>query len=103
MKMRKMDWFCLIVVIFVLMYPHKTNAYRIPRPHTFSHPLDQQQINLLNDALEDIWNLQNGEFNLDIVTTSKTQPNNGDIWIFNDSGTFKLEFRAGGSTRTITP
>ena len=78
-------------------------AYRISRPPTLSHPIGKEQVTQLNASLEDIFNLTNGKFNLDIVTTTKTNADNGDIWIFNDGGTYKLEFMAGDSVRTITP
>jgi len=77
-------------------------AFRNPRPTTFSEPFDRDQINKLNADLNNLWNLTNGEFNLDIVTTTKTNADNGDIWIFNDSGTFRLQFKAGDAVRTIS-
>lgn len=94
------NWF---IGLFIITLAHQVYAYRIPRPPILRLPLTQDQISKLNDTLEDIWNLQNGEFNLDIVTSSKTNAANGDIWILNDSGTYKLEFKAGGSVHTITP
>jgi len=95
-----MKWVALLLILLIAT---TVFAFRIPRPPLLSHPLDQQQINQLNDSLENIWNLQNGEFNLDIVTTTKSGADEGDFWIFNDGGTYKLEFFAGGSVRTITP
>jgi len=78
-------------------------AFRTTSPPTLSDPIDREQINQLNAYLEDVFNQSNGRVNLDIVTTTKASADNGEIWIFNDSGTYKLEFRANDSTHTITP
>jgi len=91
-----------LTFLLILFLSGTALAFRIPRPSTFSEPLDRDQINKLNTVLNNLWNLTNGEYNLDIVTTSKTQADNGDVWIINDGGTFKLEFQAGDSVRSIT-
>jgi anti-sigma-K factor RskA len=78
-------------------------ALRIQRPLVLTYPLTQDQVSQLNKFLEEIWLLQQGRFELDIVTTTKSNAKNGEIWIFNDGGTYKLAFKAGGAVRTITP
>lgn len=93
----------LLTIILILLISQNAFGWRMARPITLTHPLDERQVRRLNDILTDIWNATNGRINLDIVTTTKSGPDEGDLWILNDSGTYKLEFRAGGSTRTITP
>jgi len=93
----------LAVLVIILLLATSVDAFRMSRPHTLSHPITEEQINQLNTALDDIFNLTNGRFNLDIVTTTKSSASEGDIWILNDAGTYKLEFFAGGAVRTITP
>jgi len=95
--MRRLSYFLIGLLVASSL------SFRMSRPPTLSHPIDQDQVNQLNASLDDIFNLTNGLINLDIVTTTKTNAANGDIWIFNDSGTFKLEFKAGDAVRTITP
>jgi len=92
-----------LILLCVALIATSVDAFRMSRPPTLSHPIDQEQVNQLNASLDDIFNLSNGRFNLDIVTTTKTNASDGDIWILNDSGTYKLEFKAGDAVRTITP
>ena len=92
-----------LLAIIILLLCTNLYAYRIIRPPTLTHPLDEGQVSQLNDYLEQLWFANQGRVDLDIVTTTKSNPNNGELWIFNDSGTYKLEFRAGGATKTITP
>jgi len=91
------------VIIFLLITWVSTSyAWRMSRPITLTHPLDERQVRNLNDILQDIWNLGNGRLNLDIVTTTKSNPDNGDVWIFDDSGIMKIQARIGGTTYTWT-
>lgn len=102
--MRKLYLFIGIFLVSASIFLATTVlAYRMSRPPTFSYPMDKEQINQLNASLEDIFNLTNGKFNLDIVTESKLGAKNGDIWIFNDSGTYRLQYKAGDIIRTLTP
>lgn len=89
---------CLLLVLIVC-----TVSFRMPHPQVFTYPMTESQIHQLNETMEDIWNIQNGRFELDIVTTTKSSPSNGEIWIFNDGGTHKLQYRSGGTTHTLTP
>ena len=78
-------------------------GFRVIRPPTLSHPIDEEQIKKLNDYLEDIWNLQNGEFNFDIKTTPKTNADNGDFWFITTGATTTIQYRAGGVIFNVTP
>lgn len=93
----------ILAAVLVLGITANVYALRVSRPQTFSLPWDQNQINQLNEYLESLWYVQNGRIDLDIVTTSKTNARNGEIWILNDSGTYKLEFKANDAVHTITP
>jgi hypothetical protein len=93
--------FIIGLVIGFLVGSINVHAFRIAKPYSFT--LHQDQLNLMNKSFEDIWNLSNGEFNFDIVSTTKGSPNNGDAWIFNDGGVYKWQYRANGTTHTITP
>lgn len=79
------------------------DAFRISRPNTFTLPWTQDQVSQLNRTLEDIWNLTNGEFNLDVVTTSKTNAQNGDIWIIYTAPNARIQFKAKGIVHTLSP
>lgn len=95
-----MKWVFFIIILLTVT---TVGAFRIPRPLLLSHPLDQAQINTLNDALENLWNLQNGEFNLDTVSTAKTQADVGDIWLIQTGAVVRLQYNGGGHVFTLTP
>jgi len=101
--MKNIVIFLIALLIVMAILIGSSSAFRMSRPPTLSHPITQGQVNQLNTSLDDLFNLTNGLISLDVVTTSKTNSTNGDIWILNDSGTFKLEFKAGDAVRTITP
>ena len=71
--------FWLVLIAFLLA--SNVYAFRISRPTTFILPWTEEQMAQLNDTLEDIWLLQLGEFNLDIVATTRSKANNGDFWL----------------------
>lgn len=90
------------IIIGFLLGGISVEAFRIPRPYNFTLPLDKDQMNQMNNAFEDFWNLSNGEFNLDIVTTTKSGAGNGDFWILdNGGGSFSFQFKAGDVVQTI--
>jgi len=95
-----MRWCALFLIVFIFCAV-KLDAFRIARPLLLSHPLNQSQINQLNDTLENLWNLQNGEFNLDIVTTAKTNANNGDFWLIQTGSTVRMQIKANGQVYTL--
>ena len=78
-----------------------TNAFgfRVSKPPVISYPLSKQQVEVLNKYLEDIWNMQNGRFQLDVVSSAKTSAENGEVWIV--GGT--MQFKSGGTVYTLTP
>ena len=93
-----------IVIAFVILNIATIGyALRASRPPVLTMPLTQDQLTQLNVYLNDLWYMQTGRIELDVVTSTKSNAKNGEIWIFNDAGTYKLQFKAGGSVRTITP
>lgn len=93
-------WLIFICLVFAST---SVLAYRIPRPPLLSKDWTDDDINKLNESLDDIWNLQLGEFNFDIVTTTKTNADNGDLWII-DSGITStwIQFKANDLIYTVT-
>lgn len=90
----------LILLAIILL---TATGFRISRPPLFSHPVDEEQIKKLNVYLEDLWNLQNGEFNFDITTTPKTNADNGDIWFVQTGSIIRMQYKAGGHVYTVSP
>jgi hypothetical protein len=93
----------ILLILLLISFTGNVYAFRITRPKTFELPWNNEQIKDLNDKMNELFVMQQGRFELDVVTTTKTNAANGEIWIFNDAGTYKLQFKAGDSVRTITP
>ena len=93
----------LISSLFMFLFCTMAYGFRINRPALFSEPIDKDQINRLNTYLEDVWNLQNGEFNFDINSSTKTNADNGDMWFIQTGSTVRLQFKANNHIFTITP
>ena len=92
----------LTLVFFVLS--HNCFALRVSQPPSLSVPVEEDQTSSLNKYLKDIWDIQNGRFEMDIVTDTKTNAKNGEFWIFNNvgMGSYNVQFKAGDAVRTIT-
>ena len=90
----------IVGVLCVLFATTVFAANRVPRPPLLSLPLDQSQINQLNDYITDIWNLTNGEYNFDIETTTKTNASNGDIWLIQTGNIVRIQWKANGRVFT---
>jgi len=93
----------LIILFLGILISVSFNIYalRSPSPQRFTDFTDKSQINQLNDFLETIWNITNGRYNINIVTTNpdgNTKGDVGDILLFNDSGTYYLCINVTGST-----
>jgi len=89
---------CLLTFLFIT----DIYAIRVSRPPKLSKKLAPNEISQLNDYLESIWNLQNGEFNFDIVTSSKTNADNGDLWIKTPQ-LAEIQYKAGDIIYTLSP
>ena len=95
----------ILIILVVLNIATMGYALRVSRPLALTMPITQDQLNQLNVYLSDIWNIQNGRVEFDIVTTSKTGAKEGEIWIYNNAGTYSIQTKAGGVVRSaaLTP
>ena len=94
--MRKL--ICILVV--VLLLSGTSYALRISKPPRFTKLDDPVQITQLNNTLEDLWNLTNGRFTINIVTTNpdgSLKGDVGDMVLFNNSGSFFLAINTTGA------
>lgn len=94
-----------IIILAIVIGFIATSAYclRVNLPPVLSLPITDSQVSQLNQYLKDIWNIQNGRFELDVVTTSKTAAKNGEIWVYQNvgAGTYYIQTRAGGTVRSV--
>lgn len=89
-----------LILLVILNIGTIAYALRVSRPPVLTMPISQEQLNQLNTYLSDLWNVQNGRIDLDIVTTSKSAAKNGEVWIKKTGSTYYLEFKAGDAVRT---
>ena len=93
-----MKKFILGLILSSLIFGGISYAYRIPKPFRITD-FDQKNLVILNETLENLWDLSNGRFSLDIVTTNpdgNIKGNVGDILLFNNSGTYYLAINVTG-------
>ena len=88
------------ILILFLLLSSNCYAYRIPKPVPFNE-VDKNSIVELNNVLEKLWDITNGRYNLNIVTTNPdgaTSGDVGDMILLNDDGTFYFEINVDGGT-----
>lgn len=89
-------WNKFLAVIIVLLIATNIYAYRISRPVTLKYPITEEQVSQLNKYLEELWLIQNGRQELDVVTTTKSSAKEGEIWIILTGATSQIQWKAGG-------
>ena len=90
----------LLIVIAILLIAGNALALRALRPFTLVNPITEDQVSQLNKYLEELWNMQNGRFEFDVVSTTKSNANNGEMWIETDV-TAEIKYRANDTTFTV--
>ena len=76
-----------------------TYAYRIPKPQRITD-FDQNGLVILNETLENLWNLTNGRYSLNTITTNPDGTltgNGGDMILYNNSGAYYLAINTTGA------
>lgn len=80
------------IILGVFLTTGISYAYRIPKPQRITE-FNHNGLVILNDSLEQLFDLTNGRFSLNIVLTNpdgSLNGNVGEIILFNNSGTFYL-------------
>ena len=75
-------------------------GFRTYKPPMLTDLADPIQIVQLNNSLENLWDITNGRYNINIVTTNpdgNTQGDVGDILLYNNSGTYYLAINTTGA------
>ena len=84
-----------------LLFGGIAHAYRASRPTPMRLPLDDNQITELNNSIENLWNITNGRYSLNIVTSNPdgtTRGKVGDMLLLSTGGTYYLEINVDNST-----
>lgn len=70
----------IICILIILLFLSITSyGFRIGKPPRFTKLDDPVQITQLNNVLEDLWNITNGRYNINIVTTNPNGSFKGDV------------------------
>ena len=85
----------ILVFLFGFMVANLAYSLRVNFPPTLSLPLTEEQISQLNQYLKDIWNIQNGRMELDVVSSAKSSAKNGELWL--NSTSHKIQWKEGGN------
>ncbi len=75
------------------------HAYRIPKPQRITD-FDQNGLVILNEVLEQLWDVTNGRYGLNTVTSNPDgtlSGKGGDMILYNASGTYYLAINVSGS------
>lgn len=89
--------------LILLLLVGTAEARRISRPDSFKLPWTEEQVTNISNTLEDIFLMQKGRFEFDIVTTTKTNANNGEIWMIQTGSTVYIQYKAADHIFSITP
>lgn len=93
----------IFLIINIILLSTNVWALRINRPPSLSYPITQDEVSNLNRFLEDIYNIQQGRFEMDVTTLSKTNAKNGEFWVIDSGATVGIQFKAKGNIYTLTP
>lgn len=91
--------YCIIGLIIGILLNGISYAYRFGKPAKIT-AFDNNALVVINDTFERLWDLSNGRFNLDIVTSNpdgSLNGNIGDMLLFNNSGTYYFEVNTTGA------
>lgn len=91
--------FIIGVILGSILTSGVSYAYRIPKPQRITG-FDQNGLVTLNETLEQIWDVTNGRYVLNVVTSNpdgSLTGNVGEVILFNSSGTYYLAVNTTGA------
>lgn len=91
--------FIIGIIIGCLLVTGISYAYRIQKPFPITE-FDQKNLVILNETLENLWDVTNGRISLNITTTNpdgNLSGKGGDMIIYNNSGTYYLAINTTGA------
>jgi hypothetical protein len=89
----------LLIIIILISICASAFAYRMQRPRHFTFPMTEADVADLNSILEELFLMQQGRYELDSVTSEKSNANDGEVWL-NDT-TNQIQYMADGSVYTV--
>lgn len=95
----KMKRFIIGFILGSVLVSSVTYAYRIPKPQRITD-FDQNGLVILNETLEQLWDVTNGRFVINITTSNpdgSLKGNVGEMILFNNSGTYYLAINTTGA------
>lgn len=86
----------ILIILVIALITTNVFALRTNRPIKLSFPIKEEEVNELNRFLENAWFIQNGRYELDVVTVPKTDARDGELWIIQTGITCRLQWKANG-------
>jgi hypothetical protein len=90
----------IILIIVLILTPISVFAYRTSRPIKFTDLTNPSQITQLNEIITELWNISNGRYTMNYVTTNPDGALKGDIGdmvLLKSGGNYYLEVNTTGS------
>ena len=79
-----------------------TYAYRAPKPQRITD-FDQNGLVILNETLEQLWDVTNGRINFDVKSSVPTsKPAEGSMVAYSSGGVYKIYIYLNGGWRSWT-
>ena len=95
-----MKKFTMGFVLGLLLVGSVSYAYRIPKPQRIT-AFDENNLVILNETLENLWNVVNGRYNFDIKTSVPTsKPIEGTAVAYSSGGVYRLYIYLNGAWRS---
>ena len=102
MTLKNIKRILVLLLIVLSFFVGNIYALRVAQPTKIT-AFDNNAIIVLNNALEQIWNLSNGRFNLDVKTSVPTWTGKeGDIVAYYSGTTYKLYIYLNSGWRSWT-
>lgn len=92
-----------VVIILLLVTVENVKALRVARPAKLKYPLTEEQITDLNNTLEQLFDMQGGRYEADIETSTKSNANEGEIWLIKTGSTVYIQYKGNNRVYTLTP
>lgn len=91
----------IFIILLIIFFAVGTAcAYRIGKPQKIT-ALDEGALVVINEALENLWDITNGRYSLNVVTTNPdgtTSGGKGDMLLYDAGASEYLEINVDGGT-----
>lgn len=80
----------LIALLIIVIFSGTVNAFRMGKPAKLKYPIDEGQVAKLNNVLEVIWDITNGRYGIEAVSTVPATGLVGEMRVYHSGSTYRL-------------